>query len=101
MELTARDVQLLVKPSATDLSSVYPRTAARKRLAGEALVRCTVSDDRRLSDCRVVNETPSGQGFGEAALRLATVIKLKETTRTGEPTAGRSFLFPLKFQPSR
>ena len=96
-DLTARDVELLASTS-FDYSAVYPEAAQRKRIEGEALVRCIVGTDLRLSDCRVVRETPSGQGFGEATIRVAMLLRLKGTTLAGEPTPGRGFLFPLKFR---
>ena len=56
-DLTARDVELLASTS-SDYSVVYPEAAQRKRIEGEALVRCIVGTDLRLSDCRVVREPP-------------------------------------------
>ena len=96
-DLTARDVELLARTS-FDYSAVYPEAAQRKRIEGEALVRCIVGTDLRLSDCRVVRETPSGQGFGEATIRVAMSLRLKATTLAGEPTPGRGFLLPFKFR---
>ena len=97
-DLTARDVELLRPKTSIDFSAVYPGAAFREGIEGEALVRCIVDTDLRLSDCRVVRETPSGQGFGEATIRVAMHLRLKGTTLTGEPTPGRGFLFPLKFR---
>ena len=98
-DLTARDVELLrEKKGSFDFNTIYPAAARRMGLEGEALVRCIVGTDLRLSDCRVVRETPSGQGFGEATIRVAMSLRLKATTLAGEPTPGRGFLLPFKFR---
>lgn len=53
-----------------ELRALHP-TAARGR-SGRASVSCQVQLDTRLDGCRVTSETPAGQGFGAAAVAVAT-----------------------------
>jgi TonB family protein len=84
-------------PSSTDMAATYPSNASARGVEGTALMSCSVSDDGSLSECTVSNETPPGEGFGDAALALAPKFKLKPRTRDGMPIAGRHILIPLRF----
>jgi hypothetical protein len=60
------------------------------------VLRCTVNADRSVDHCTVVSETPSGQGLGEAALRLAPDIRVNpETFESG--MVGSRVDVPLSF----
>jgi Gram-negative bacterial TonB protein C-terminal len=48
----------------------YPANALRANVRGRTTVQCDAGVDGRLSGCKVLNETPLGYGFGEAALRM-------------------------------
>lgn len=50
-----------------EIFSVIPRG----RRQGRGSVSCIIRLDQRLGDCRVVSETPPGQGFGAAAVTVA------------------------------
>lgn len=50
-----------------EIFSVVPRG----RRQGRGSVNCVIRLDERLSDCRMVSETPPGQGFGAAAVTVA------------------------------
>lgn len=43
---------------------------------GQVTLNCMVNPDRSLGDCQVVNESPEGRGFGDAALKAATEARL-------------------------
>ncbi|MBX3431009.1 MAG: energy transducer TonB [Hyphomonadaceae bacterium] len=49
----------------------FPPRAMAQTLPGEAMIDCVLNDDSTLHTCQIVHETPSGYGFGEAALRVA------------------------------
>lgn len=56
-------------PSRGMLSLVYPPDAFRAQQEGSAVVRFTVETDGSVAGATVVDELPTGWGFGEAALR--------------------------------
>lgn len=71
---------------------------AAAQTKGHASINCRVGADGRLSDCRVVSETPPGRGFGQAALRMAGRIRINPRTRSGRPTAGARVTIPIPFR---
>ena len=73
-------------PSAEDLAKVYPPDALHQGVEGQATLRCTTQPDGRLADCAVAAETPSGQGFGEAALKLAPRFRAEPPCPGAEET---------------
>jgi len=64
------------KPDGADMSSFYPARAARQDLNGRARIKCVVAADGRLADCRVLSESPQGEGFGAAAVALSSKFRL-------------------------
>ena len=84
----------LRKPSAEQLLAVWPAAAAGE--SGRAALDCLVAPQGGLYDCRVVEESPSGRGFGDAALALAPQLLMKPSTLKGRPVFG-AVAFPIKF----
>lgn len=64
------------KPDGADMSSFYPARAARHDINGRARIKCVVAADGRLADCRVLSESPQGEGFGAAAVALSSKFRL-------------------------
>ena len=56
---------------------------------GLAELNCGVAASGLLSDCRVVRESPAGQGYGMAAARTAEGTSLSEATMRNPPASGR------------
>ena len=81
-------------PSADNYVSSYPAKAAAEGMGGVANIDCQAAADGSLGDCKVVSETPAGYGFGEAALGLATKIRLSLPAG-----ASREVAIPLRFVP--
>jgi len=65
------------RPSADDLMKVYPAAARAKRIEGRALLDCEVTPVGHTRDCRVAQESPAGEGFGQAALQLTHLFALR------------------------
>jgi protein TonB len=58
-------------PSAAAVDIAYPERAANFGVSGQATVNCLALAGGKLTDCRIVSETPSGADFGRAAVTLA------------------------------
>ena len=61
----------------------YPRRAAKARVEGVAWLKCRVIRDDRVRDCRVIDESPRGYGFGEAALKTQSGLRIQLHDQTG------------------
>jgi periplasmic protein TonB len=59
------------------LKRYYPERAMRAVLPGKAIIDCLVQTGGTLGDCKLVSETPPGYGFGEKALEMTTLYKMK------------------------
>jgi TonB family protein len=87
------------RPTAYDLVRYYPKEGAGR--VGEAMVRCLVDEEGRLSSCEIVREAPEGHGFGTATIALARLFRLDPIDGDGRPVAGRYQYLPVKWYPPR
>lgn len=80
-----------------DVTSAFPaKAAAAGVLSGRAVVACRVAADGALEACKPQSETPEGQGFGEAGLKIAAVMKANLWGQDGEPTVGETVVLPIR-----
>jgi TonB family protein len=86
----------LRKPSPDDITRYYPKLAQDHNIGGKVRVQCRLANDGVLNDCVVLSETPTGYGFGEAALNVATRFQMRPGTRDGQPIAGQ-IIVPIIF----
>lgn len=89
----------VVRPSGSQMVDLYPKAALREGKRGYAMLSCIVEESGALSDCRVVEETPAGLGFGEASLQLSKSVRMKQVGADGKPTSGAAVRFPLAWNP--
>jgi hypothetical protein len=66
-------------------------------IKAHVVLRCTINADRSVDHCIVVSETPSGQGLGDAALRLAPQIRVNPDTFASD-LVGSKVDVPLSFE---
>jgi TonB family protein len=87
----------LTRPTADDVTRVYPTLAARNNISGKVLLDCTADEDGYLADCIVDSEFPAGQGFGNAALEITAYMRMKPATNFGVPVRS-TVTVPVTFQ---
>jgi TonB family protein len=85
-------------PGQDDWAKAYPAHAAQAGISGAVKMKCAATADGMLSGCAVIQETPSGEGFGTAALSLASGMALKPAGENGQPVAGRNLIVPVRFE---
>jgi len=68
---------------------VFPKEAADKGLStGYGVARCVAAQDGSLADCQPQPGDPDGLGFSEAAVKLASTMRMNPWQRDGEPVDG-------------
>lgn len=77
--------RLLRGPTQADLRAVHPPAAFRRRMGGRVSLSCRIRLDTRLEGCRVMEETPPGIGFGQAALAVSVHFRFQPPVRDGAP----------------
>lgn len=88
----------LRRPNAYDMADYYPPRAVRQHREGTAVIACTVTEAGGLTACSVAGETPSGWGFGEAALRMAPLFRMRPQTEDGVAVGGARINVPVDFR---
>lgn len=56
---------------------LYPRAAREQRVEGTAWLYCFVTRRDRVKDCRLIGEEPAGYGFGKAALKGRSGMRIR------------------------
>lgn len=86
------------RASGQDLARVYPRSARRRGVEGIALVSCRVTADGAMADCKVEQEAPLHEGFGDAALELMPLFRMRSQADGGAPVEGGTVRLPIQFR---
>jgi hypothetical protein len=84
-------------PSAAEMTAAYPPGPRAENLAGSGVMDCTVGAAGELTACEVVSETVAGQGFGAAAISLASKFQLPLKSPSGAAMAGRTVRVPIRW----
>ena len=50
-----------------------------------------------LEGCSVTSEDPADMGFGDAALKMSKLFKMRPMSRDGQPVDGGTVRIPLRF----
>jgi hypothetical protein len=58
-------------------SRFYPAPAFERGIEGVAVLECALDGDNRPETCWLLSETPQGQNFGPAGLRLACMVRAR------------------------
>lgn len=81
-----------------DIMRYYPARAEQMAVEGTATITCNVTVAGRLAECVVVSETPPDFGFGEAALKMSPLFKMRPLTREGAAVEGGRVTVPIRFK---
>lgn len=58
---------------------------------------CTVTAQGKMSDCRVVEESPIGMDFGDAVLKLSPRFKVREVLPDGSSAQGGTIRLAVRW----
>ena len=86
------------RPNGADLARFYPDRALEREITGSATIQCTVRENGSLTDCSVLDESPSGAGFGRATIQAATRYRMRPQTRDGAPVGGARVNVTIRWQ---
>jgi TonB family protein len=81
-----------------DIMRYYPARAEQMAVEGTATMTCNVTAAGRLAGCVVVSETPPDFGFGDAALKMSPLFKMRPLTREGAAVEGGKVTIPIRFK---
>jgi hypothetical protein len=79
----------------------YPERAAQHGVGGGALLSCVRGKADALKACRLLDETPKGENFGDAALLMAAKGWMKAPPATAGLGIDAPMLVQVPFTPSR
>ncbi len=76
-------------PTAEDMAATIPPKAAARHQFGTVALQCVVTTEGLLTDCKVLDENPTGLGYGDAGLTLSRRYKMSRLDGAGVPVTGR------------
>ncbi|HXQ11057.1 MAG TPA: energy transducer TonB [Caulobacteraceae bacterium] len=80
------------------MSKFYPQREVDLGITGQVSLLCGVVASGKLTDCRVVEETPPSAGFGDAALKLSAFFRMTPRMIDGEPVDGGQTRISIAFR---
>jgi TonB family protein len=96
-DFSLSDVRWVRAPNARDFARYYPHRALEQDQSGRVVLDCIAAANGAL-DCSVTEESPTGWGFGAAALSIARQARIEPTAADGSSVAGRRVRLPLAFR---
>jgi|GEM_PF-280791 len=90
----------LKAPTEEAVNAAWPPKARAAHINGKADLDCLVNTNGGAEDCHVLSETPPGQGFGEAAVRLSPTLLFTPASVASGPIQQRIHI-TLGFPPAQ
>lgn len=90
----------IVRPTREEIMREYPPDALAQGVSGRATVQCEIVSSGVLDHCSVLDENPTGYGFGDAAIRVAFEHYARPDAE-GRFAVGRRVSVPVQFEPPR
>ena len=88
----------LREPPPGGLRRYHPPEALRRGVSGTAVVSCRILESTSLDQCRVLSETPAGQGFGAAGVAAALAeYRFRPAMIDGRPDQDLRAVITLRF----
>lgn len=87
----------IAAPTGEAMLAAYPAAARLAHAGGRVVLSCAVTAQGGLEECRVLSQSPEGQGFGTAALTLARGFRMRTELADGSPAEGRRISVPIRF----
>lgn len=84
----------LQTPTAEDIGRVTP-LLPEPPAEVHVLMVCSITAAGGLEACTIRSESPTGLGYGAAALALAPIFKMPAVDLDGRPVAGRMVQIPI------
>ena len=97
---TADNPIRIVRPTREEIMREYPPDALARGVSGRATVECQIIREGLLDHCSILEEDPPGQGFGDAAIRVAFEHYARPDAE-GRFAVGRRVRVPIQFTPPR
>src|SRR5579871_3779862 len=72
-----KEIRYSKVPSADIFAHYYPDRAQRLMKEGMATLKCHITAEGALKDCRIAEESPLGFGFGAATVKMSAYFQLK------------------------
>ncbi|MEQ1818420.1 MAG: hypothetical protein ABL871_07390 [Terricaulis sp.] len=85
------------RPSPRRIADLYPRSALNDGVGGRVVLNCRVLGDLSVT-CSIASETPSGAGFGRAALSASNSYRARSTLSDGASAIGSTTRIAVNFQ---
>ena len=85
------------QPTAPPHERALPQRGNNAGVSGRVTLSCSVTASGSVTGCSVASESPSGYGFGRAALGLAPSFEMRPRTVDGAPVEGARVSIPLVF----
>ena len=86
------------RPSGDDMARYYPERAQRLGRNGSVLLECQVTAKGAVASCVVAAEDPAEFKFGEAALQLSRMFRMRPKMEDGQAVEGALVRIPIAFR---